>query len=280
MHLDDAWTWIESDIESAAGFVDASEFGPQLRYVARPKDIAKFEDMVVKSLPKFILYGSGDFHHLAGTFVRKAVLDLEDVTLISFDNHPDWAITPPKWACGSWINRALELPQIVAAHIWGCGNYELTFPSRLMANRSALKTGRLNIHAWAERQTPAISQRFKCMTKSNWRDQWTTFAKNLNGKKAYITIDMDCLTDAEAITNWENGLYTCDEIVWAINLLKQNTQIIAGDICGAKSTPSYARPIQKLLAKMDHPNLRATGQVEMQEVNCPSMQKLWEVFTD
>ena len=154
LHLDDAWGIEPNDFDKGASIVNAIECGPVLRYVARPDDIAMFQREFVSQLPSaidglplFVLYGSGDFHHLAGTLVNKAVQSLptDDVILISFDNHPDWAVTPPKWACGSWINRAMELPQIAAVHVWGCGNFELTFPSRLMSNRSAMKSGRLNI---------------------------------------------------------------------------------------------------------------------------------------
>ena len=34
----------------------------------------------------------------------------EKFLLLSFDNHPDWDIRSPKWSCGAWINRALEMP--------------------------------------------------------------------------------------------------------------------------------------------------------------------------
>ena len=59
-------------------------------------------------LAPFVLYGSGDFHHLTALWLRRLT---QAVVLVSFDNHPDWDVRPPRWCCGGWVNRALELPQ-------------------------------------------------------------------------------------------------------------------------------------------------------------------------
>ena len=69
----------------------------------------------------FLAYGSGDFHHLSALLVRRIPTPL---TLVSFDNHPDWDIRPPRWCCGSWINRALDWCAREEAAVWGCGNFE------------------------------------------------------------------------------------------------------------------------------------------------------------
>ena len=71
--------------------------------------VEQFYREIEPQLAKFILYGSGDFHHLTGLWLRST---REPVTLVSFDNHPDWDVRPPRWCCGGWINRALELPHV------------------------------------------------------------------------------------------------------------------------------------------------------------------------
>jgi len=95
----------------------------------------------------FLLYGSGDFHYLTALRLRRIA---QPVVLISFDNHPDWDVRPPKWGCGGWVNRALELPHIRHVAVWGCGNFECWWPHQIFGNRRAERTGVLEVHPWAD----------------------------------------------------------------------------------------------------------------------------------
>src|SRR5689334_16067578 len=120
LDLDGAWdglTWIATR--------SAIVWGPRLRYFARRGNIEAFSTDVSASLPRFVVLGSGDFHHLTAVFLRRIA---GPVTVISFDNHPDWDIRPPRWTCGGWVNRALNLPQVHRVAVWGCGNFELSLP--------------------------------------------------------------------------------------------------------------------------------------------------------
>ena len=57
--------------------------------------------------------GSGDFHHITAFLVAFAVENQSaPITLIHFDNHPDWVKFENGMHCGSWINRALEFRKI------------------------------------------------------------------------------------------------------------------------------------------------------------------------
>ena len=58
-------------------------------------------------------------------------------TLVSFDNHPDWDIKPPYWSCGGWAARTLYTSRVERVSVWGCGNFELRWPSRLSADWNA-----------------------------------------------------------------------------------------------------------------------------------------------
>ena len=230
--------------------LDLRDWGPRLRYSATPALLDSFFETVQPTLPAFTLYGSGDFHHLSALWLRNLSAP---VSLVSFDNHPDWDIRPPYWGCGGWINRALSFPNVQRASVWGCGNFELRFPSRLFANRTALKNGRLEVHAWAERQSAAVARRFDCMTRENWRDRFARFAASLKDGSVYITVDMDCLSSETAVTNWENGLFTADDVAWAIGEVRSNANMVGADVCGARSVPKYARWRQRFAGNWDHP---------------------------
>jgi arginase family enzyme len=264
LNLDDAWGANPLGLAS----VDARRWGPRVRYFAPPRLLGQFYEQILAPLPPFVVYGSGDFHHLAALLLRNV---RERVTVVSFDNHPDWDRRPPKFACGGWVNRALDLPHVEHVSVWGCGNFELEFPSRLFANRRALRDHELSVHAWAERLKPATARRFQAMTRDTWRDRFDAFARQCAGRPVYVTIDLDCLRAEEAATNWENGLFTADDVAWALARLRETTTIIAGDVCGAYSPPKLERWTQRFASWWDHPR----QPVSSTQRNLDALAKIW-----
>jgi len=273
IHIDLDGAWDAAALDAAVGGIrtlDYRDSGPKLRYFCTRGAIDELDRQLPRPPPRFIVYGSGDFHHLSGLWVRRAAASLQNgshLMLVSFDNHPDWDVRPPRWGCGGWINRALELPGVEKAHVWGCGNFEPAWPARLFANHAALKSGRLVIHPWAERQKPQVQRRFVCMTRDDWRRQFETFATSVANTNVYVTVDLDCLAADQAVTNWESGLFTAEDIAWAIRQLRSNANLIAADICGAYS-PTLARGVFRRLAIWwDHPKLPPTSLFAARQVN-------------
>lgn len=276
--MENVWLDLDGAWQEPPGVrrVDVRHWGDALRYHGTRAGVDAFYRQVEDSLTPFVLYGSGDYHYFAGMLLRRVT---EPVTVVSFDNHPDWDIRPPHWACGGWVNRALEMPNVSRVSVWGCGNFELTFPSRLFANRSALRSGTLQVNAWAERQTAAVGRKFDCMTRGNWRERFERFAQSVRGRRVYVTIDLDCLRAEEAVTNWENGLYTAEDVAWALKTLRDEADVVAGDLCGAWSPPSYARWFQRLAGNWDHPKLGEVNVDEARRVNSAALAKLWPALT-
>jgi len=275
LNLDDAWACSGPDLTKLPPeltCIDLRAWGPRLRYHGRRDEVDAFYRQLEPQLTPFVLYGSGDFHYLAAIFLRRMKTP---VTVISFDNHPDWDIRPPYWSCGGWVNRALEMPQVRRVSIWGCGNYELQFPSRLFANRKALRSGTLEVHPWAERQGRSVRRRFDCMTRQNWRERFERFCESLSGQDVYVTVDLDCLRAEEAVTNWENGLFIAEDVAWAVRRLRQSARLGAGDLCGAYSESEYARGFQRFAARWDHPKTAPVRLEHAREVNLLALGKLW-----
>jgi arginase family enzyme len=252
--------------------VDARAWGPRVRYFAPEKLLADFHQKVLIPLPAFVLYGSGDFHHLAGRLVRRVQ---GPVTLISFDNHPDWDRRPPRWACGGWVNRALELENVQKASVWGCGNFELNWPARMFANRRDLRSGRLEVHPWSERYGAATARRFDAMTRENWRTRFERFAAGLSKGRVYVTVDLDCLVADEAVTNWENGLFTAADVAWALRTLRGSAEVVGGDVCGAYSPPKLERWTQRLASGWDHPKISTIDPSMAREINMRAIAQIW-----
>ncbi len=222
-------------------------------------------------LGAFILYGSGDFHYLSALWLRRLA---RPFVLVSFDNHPDWDIRPPNWACGGWINRALELPQVQHVAIWGCGNFECWWPHNFFANRRAERKGRLEVHPWADDRAVEDRQRPGAILRDNWREQFEVFASKLAGAEVYVTIDLDCLRADQAVTNWESGRFTVADLEWALAKLREQSPIVGGDICGAFSKPSYARWKQKFASNWDHPKLELPSAEQICAINFATLKRL------
>ena len=273
LNLDDGWF----DQPRGVITLDARKWGAQLRFSAPPRLIEEFYREFEARLSPFLLYGSGDFHHLTALWIRRLS---QPVVVISFDNHPDWDVRPPKWGCGGWVNRALELPHVQRVSVWGCGNFECWWPAQLFGNRRAERNGDLEVHPWADDRPWKDRQRRGAILRENWRELFERFVSNLDETGVYVTIDLDCLRVEEAVTNWENGRFTVADLVWALRALRQKSRIIGGDICGAFSPPTYARWKQRFASEFDHPRLRRPTRAEIERINTQAVQALWPALTE
>lgn len=273
LDLDGAWSSSELTLET----IDAAKWGPQLRFSAPPRIIEQFYSEINSRLSPFLLFGSGDFHHLTALWLRRVQ---EPLILVSFDNHPDWDVRPPRWCCGGWLNRAMELRQVEHAAVWGCGNFECWWPGQIFGNRRAEREGILEVHPWADDRPPKDLERGGAILRENWREYFARFVDDHRGANFYVTIDLDCLGADEAVTNWENGRFTMVDLVWALKKLGTAGRIIAGDICGAYSNPAYARWKQRFASEMDHPKLKNPDLVTTRMINRVAFETLWPVLTE
>jgi hypothetical protein len=272
LNLDDAWR----DEPFGLPVIDARDWGPQLRFSALPRLIAEFSREYKTSLAApFLLYGSGDFHHLTALRLGRFT---EPIVLASFDNHPDWDVRPPKWGCGGWVNRALELPQVRRVSVWGCGNFECWWPHQIFGNRRAERAGILEVHPWADDRPAKDRQRRGAILRDNWREHFEVFVQSLVGTNVYVTIDLDCLRVDQAVTNWENGRFNVVDLEWALTKLRESSRIISGDICGAYSSPRYARFKQRFAAEFDHPKIQLPALDQIHAINLAALAELWPLL--
>jgi arginase family enzyme len=271
LNLDDAWPDLPGDLPA----VDAREWGPRLRFSAPARLIEEFYGEIGARVGPFLVYGSGDFHHLSALWLRR----LRDAfVVVSFDNHPDWDVRPPRWGCGGWVNRALELPHVQKVAVWGCGNFECWWPRNFFGNRRAERKGELEMHPWADGRPVRDHDRPGAILSSNWRAKFSQFAQALGESNLYVTIDLDCLRAEDAVTNWESGRFALEDVAWALSQLRAKAKIVAGDICGAFSPPRYARAKQRFAAVMDHPKLGKRDLESAREVNLRAFNLLWPIL--
>ncbi|MGB9476540.1 MAG: arginase family protein [Candidatus Udaeobacter sp.] len=273
LNLDDAWR----DEPLGLPVVDARAWGRRLRFSAPPRLISEFYSAHGTNLASpFLLYGSGDFHYLTALRLRRIA---GPIGVVSFDNHPDWDVRPPKWGCGGWVNRALDLANVKRVSVWGCGNFECWWPHQIFGNRRAERAGVLEVHPWADDRPAKDRHRRGAILRDNWRAHFDQFLKTAAGTPLYLTIDLDCLDSREAVTNWEAGRFTITDLEWALGKLRESSQIIGGDICGAYSPPKYARFKQRFAAEFDHPKIQLPSAERIREINLTALEKLWPLLS-
>lgn len=272
--LDGAWNGDALGLPT----LDRRAWGPRLRFSAPDREMESFFAETAGALggARFVAYGSGDFHHLSALWARRVE---RPVTLVSFDNHPDWDIRPPRWCCGSWLNRALDLPKIEHISVWGCGNFECWGWHRMWGNHGDVRAGRLAVHPWADERTPEEQARPTSITQANWREKFGRFAAGLAGKEIYVTVDIDGLRAEDAVTNWENGRFAAADVAWALGELRRHGSIVAGDLCGARSDAAYARWTQRFASETDHPELPPFDRAAAARINEASFRTIWPVLT-
>ena len=262
--------------------IDAGDLAPRLRIFATRRAMAELGARLDERQSEgngcpVIFYGSGDFHHLSTLFIQRARVP---VTVIHFDNHPDWVRFPPTHNCGGWVNRALALPNVVRVITIGPCSDDLARPEWKTANLPAVANGRLEVHAWSHApsrvlggygDTPGWSQRDRAL---HWRalasQDWDAFLSSLIARlpatALWITLDKDVLAPAEACTNWDQGTMPLDHVLRAIERLAGARDIAGVDVCGDWSPPRFSDPLRTVLAHLDHPAI-ATPSAQALAVN-------------
>jgi arginase family enzyme len=268
---DEAWDFLPEAMMAGLNRIDVRKEARALRFIARATRIEAFAARHAVEMRPFTLFGSGDFHHLSALWLRQLT---EPFHLLSFDNHPDWDIRPPRWSCGAWINRALGNSLVKTVSIWGCGHIECNFPGRLLGNRGAARAGRLRVHPWAQegQEYPAW---LHPITAENWKALFLAWLETIQDQNLYVTIDIDCLTADTALTNWENGRFTRDDLVWALARVREKARIIGGDLCGAWSRPEYGSAFQSFAGWFDHPKIAPPDPAERRSRHERIFAELW-----
>jgi hypothetical protein len=109
----------------------------------------------------------------------------------------------------------------------------------------------------------------------NWRGAFAKYLESLRTRSIYVTIDLDCLKESDAVTNWENGQFSIDDILWALELVRSKAVILGGDLCGAFSTLRYGSWFQTLAGRFDHPRQRSVPDADRRLINSRALQAIW-----
>lgn len=197
--------------------------------------------------------GSGDFHHLTALLVARHAGT--PVSIVHFDNHPDWGKWPPAYHCGSWINRVLEMDHVAKLVTIGpCAGP--TWPQLKGANLQALTDARYELHPWRMGPSKVVGGRtirWNNLAEADWEGFAADLARRLPTEAVYVTIDKDVLHPDEAVTNWTQGEMRLDHVLACLRELAGCRRIIGLDVCGEYAPQHFPNPAKRLLARFDQP---------------------------
>ncbi len=256
--------------------IEAQDLAHSTRIFAHKSTVKRLIQRIgePKNQPEIIFYGSGDFHHLSAAFISRYT---QLLTIIHFDNHPDWVTWPATHNCGAWVNRALDMQHVKRIITLGVSSNDLENPDRKHANLEAFNNGTLKLYPWFH--LPSKTRDGKIQWQNLCDVNWPDFIQGLKipTETIYITIDKDVLSTAEATTNWDQSAMPLSHITSAITMLSKRFKICGIDVCGDYSTPRFKDPFRWALAYFDHPK-RFNPTQEQLAINAKTNQKLVECF--
>jgi arginase family enzyme len=154
LHLDAALTRQETLAAQVIGGggrdLDVRDLGPELRLWSRPQALERLaerlrQDLPASAGPALVFTGSGDFHHVSPILLRRAIeaAGCDAVTVLHFDNHPDWVRFAGGVHCGSWVGQAARLPGVAKVITAGVCSPDIRRPRPRPPDRGA--TGDLRL---------------------------------------------------------------------------------------------------------------------------------------
>lgn len=214
--------------------------------------------------PMVTFLGSGDFNN-----VTPLLLEAEagPMVVIHLDNHPDWVRLAPRRHCGAWVNRALELPQVVRVITVGVTSADIDRPDSRGGGVDHLAAGRIVMLPWRREPSPVrkpLADGPGHRVKDGrvvWREvgrDWDAFLADIptmlpDGASIWLSIDKDVLRPEDAATNWDQGAMPLDALEDLITRAASLRPIAGVDICGDWSAPAYDTPLKAIEAHFDRP---------------------------
>ncbi|MFK0332778.1 arginase family protein [Rhizobium sp. NPDC090275] len=309
LHLDDALElqpdFMHSSIMAGAHEVSDKESGRNIRLWGREKALDCLWRNLAKTGPlsakgsRLCFMGSGDFHHVTALLLQLALQGRsQPVTVIHIDNHPDWVHFDNGLHCGSWVNKALEQPMVKKVITLGVCSRDLSSPERKGANLRPLADGRLELYPYAHPPSRVKSsygsgasysqiagalhwQSISELGESNFLDR---LLSRIETEAVYITIDKDVLSDADAVTNWDQGCMRLPYVLWLLSEIGRRHRVIGADVTGDYSTPNYGgdlytRAMKKAEVLIDQP-FRYRERMATRNINSAANHALLEVLLE
>jgi len=281
---------VKEALAAGGDHVAARDLGPALRLWSRPPALDALRDRLSRAAPagpSLVFTGSGDFHHVSPLLIERAIAASWSgpVTVLHFDNHPDWVRFENGLHCGSWVGRAGRLPDVAKVITVGVCSRDVERPTPKGAHLDLIENGSLEIYPYrAPDGGPAL--RVGSVTRPTVESLGEAafvdlLASRIETDAVYVTIDKDVLRTADAATNWDQGRTSLSFLETMLTRVLDERRLIGADIVGDWTRPRYggglaATILKQAEALLDQPWTRPDD--EVRRVNEGVNRRLLRLF--
>lgn len=172
-------------------------------------------------LPEIHFFDNGNYHYMSKLWTDQVQ---EPFDLVVFDHHPD--MQPPRFegilSCGGWVKEVLDKNKFVRnVLLIGVADHLVTEIQNDPTAEFEKYKGRVQFITESE------------IGSTCWHDKFPNiFKEKFVAQNIYISIDKDALCNQEAVTNWDQGSLTFEQLRQMLCNIFDSRRILAVDICG------------------------------------------------
>lgn len=258
---------VQETLAAGGDQVAARDLGPALRLWSRPPALDALRDRLRRAAPagpSLVFTGSGDFHHVSPLLIERAIAAswTGPVTVLHFDNHPDWVRFENGLHCGSWVGRAGRLPGVAKVVTVGVCSRDVERPTPKSAHLDLIEDGRLEIYPYRApdggstlRVGSVARPTVESLGEAAFID---LLVSRIQTDEVYVTIDKDVLRAEDAATNWDQGRTSLSFLEAMLIRILDERRLIGADIVGDWTRPRYgggfaATVLKQAEALLDQP---------------------------
>jgi len=203
--------------------------------------------------PFFSLLGSGDYHHFSLALINE---HRDPLTVVLFDNHPDWIKPPHQYHCGTWVYQLARLPQVERIVIVGLESGDINGKQFAAGDVESHASGKIVLLPFraVEAMIPGKGNvSLSCKLQEDLSSGIAEILAAISTEQVYVSVDKDCLRSEDACTNWEQGTLPLNVVLKCIEAIRGKHRVIGADTVGDYSKPRFLSPLKWIGSLLDRP---------------------------
>lgn len=223
---------------------------------------------------QFSLIGSGDYHHVSLALISQLTTPL---TVVLFDNHPDWMRPPHKYHCGTWVYSLARLEHVERIVIIGLESGDIAEDQFEKGDMESYLQGKIVLLPYQPVQMGVLT--LKSSFEQHVFMGIAEVLAEIETDHIYISVDKDCLRAEDARTNWEQGSMPLSAVTATIRALKAHKQVIGADTVGDFSPVRFHSPLKWIASHLDRREHPREEMMNASRINAATNAQLIEALT-